>query len=202
MIAQEDSRMKRKAVVLSAFIALAVTGVCFGVAAQTRADMERDYVRGVVYLVTTAGPAFEKPDPTSTRVGAVKPTLGLLVYQTTTGWVQVGLVENGESNTFPRGWIRGDPANLIKGDQLTVPMRTVKMKGKAWTAATQLAILRGQVRIGFTKEQVEIARGDAGGGEPRKESEETAAGVTETWTYPDAIYTFTGGRVSKIKKIE
>ncbi len=35
-----------------------------------------------------------------------------------------------------------------------------------------------------------------------KEFEETAAAVTDTWTYTDAVYTFVQGKVSKIKKIE
>jgi hypothetical protein len=162
--------------------------------------MERDYTRGVIYLVTSAEPAHAKPDPTSAKVGEVNPTIGLLVFATSPGWVQVGLPD------FERGWIRGDVKNIIHGDQLTVPMREVKMKGKPWAPAVRLDILRGIVRLGFTKEQVEIARHVSflpeESGLLYKESEETAAGITDTWTYQDAVYVFTNGKVSKIKKVE
>ena len=109
----------------------------------------------------------------------MKPETGLLVFKATAGWIQVGLLA---SDTFERGWIRAEPDNLIKGDQLTIPMRVGRMEGKNWSPAVRLNILRGIVRIGFTKEQVEIARRTEIGSDevPDKESEETAAGVTET----------------------
>jgi hypothetical protein len=185
-----------------ALVLLCLAGIEMPAIAQSREAMERDYVRGVVYLVTASEPAYEKPDVTSKRVGALKQAnVGLLVFGTVEGWVWVGLPW---SDTFERGWIRGNPANLIKGDQLTVPGREVRMKDKKWPAALRLDILRGNVRLGFTKEQVEIARDVSIGtdDDPRKESEETAAGVTEVWTYPDAVYTFNSGKVVKIKKIE
>jgi hypothetical protein len=69
----------------------------------------------------------------------------------------------------------------------------------------QLDLIRGTVRIGFTKEQVEIAHQGYPGqrGAPlSRTSEETAAGVTETWVYVDAVIVFRAGKVTKITKVE
>lgn len=106
---------------------------------------------------------------------------------------------------FSRGWIRGTRANIIEGNQLTVLSRLDAMEQKTWPAAVKQDILHGRVRIGFTKEQVEIAHAidPSNKGRPdAKLSEETAAGVIETWKYGDVVYAFKNGRVAKVTRIE
>jgi hypothetical protein len=57
------------------------------------------------------------------------------------------------------------------------------------------AILRKRVRIGFTPEQVKAALKDP----LRRDTEETAAGVTEVWTYVGQTITFKANRVTAIR---
>jgi hypothetical protein len=188
-----------KRVVLALAFCVAMSGVK-AASGQTREDMERDYVRGFVYLITKTEAAYEKPDLTSKQIGTVTPTNGLLIYKVLSpDWIQVNLLK-----TFDRGWVRLDKDNVIRGDQLTVLTRLDGIKNKKWSPAVRLDILRGRARIGFTKEQVEISRQiNPSGSDPvEKQSEETAAGLTEIWKYPDAIYTFNAGKVVKINKTD
>ena len=64
-------------------------------------------------------------------------------------------------------------------------------------------LLRGRVRIGFAKEQVELASVSLlGTNDPVGRIEETASRVVETWTYRFTTYTFRGGRGYEQSMIE
>lgn len=148
------------------------------------------------YLVSKPGVLREKPEATSTVIAKVAALDIGLIERVTTGWLLITL-GRGEDAPPVTGWIQGSPDDILPEKLLDVLLRKVRMN-KAWPIHVKLDILRQRPRIGFTKEQV-IATLD----EPNsKTSEETAAGVTELWTYVNAVHTFKGDKLSKIQKVQ
>lgn len=156
--------------------------------------IENTSMSHVYYVATVAAVVRKEPIATSPVLGRLSPLDWRSIYEMTPGWVriQVGKAEN------PKGWVRATEDNLAPGTAFDAAYGIVKMEDKRWPVATKAAILRRVAKIGFTREQVTLALGAPS----TKASEETAAGVTEVWVFPDRVITFKGGVVSSIKTVQ
>lgn len=158
----------------------------------------------VCYLFPVQTVARAEPDPAATVVNTYPPFSFALVKDAVGGWAYVEPTTK-DAKTGDSGWIQIDKEYMVNAGALALLMRRDAVESKAWTKAVKLDLIRGRVRVGFTKEQVELAYTESprDRGKPvRKATEETAAGVVETWIYPDATYTLKAGRVAKINRVE
>jgi hypothetical protein len=173
-----------------------------GASAQTLQDAMAG--NEICYLFATQTVAREKPDLSSAIVNTFPPFAIALVRALPPGWAYIEPATI-DAKTRVGGWIQPARENIVAGGVMALVGRRDDVRAKAWPQSIQLDIIRGHVRVGFTKEQVQIAHRSDGNdhGEPTsKSSEETATGVVEKWTYQNATYTLTGGRVTKINRVE
>lgn len=151
----------------------------------------------VCYVTSAATKAFEKPSPTARSVNAYKAMSIVEVLEGTKGWAKVKPFTD-TATSEAEGWIAAQPEYLIADGCFEAVLRRVRTEEHKWPTATKRDVIAQKIKIGFTKNHVQIALGDPAA----KSSEETSTGVTEVWAYADRAITFKGDKVTTIRKVE
>lgn len=156
----------------------------------------KDEPTDVHYVFSAAGVLRDVPDAGGAISGRVTSgEIGNLLC-VTDGWSRIRLMAKGPERT---GWLAttGAPReNVVIGSVVDLVLKQVRMEDKMWPIAVRVNLLRGIARVGYTQEQIEVGLGNP----LRSTTDETAAGVTETWLYSNQVVTFQKGRVTAIKR--
>lgn len=161
----------------------------------------QDTPTDVTYVFSATTPLLAKPSLDAQRITTTKIDSIAMVLCVIDGWARVWLVDEGKAPDAQRtGWFKSSPANpqenLLPESWFKAVLRKNDLAATAWPPATKSAVLRKRVRVGFTPQQVKAALDDP----LSLDTEETAAGVTEVWTYVDQVITFRAKRVTAIRK--
>ena len=156
--------------------------------AKAQAEYDSTVVNEASYFSPVAMNVRAEPSATAPIVARVEPMDVLSIHGITTGWIRV-------LKDKQYGWVKSTEQNIVRGNIFDVMLRKVKTEGETWPAKVKHAIIRGEIEIGFTADQVKATLG-----EPLSAvSEKTAAGTTDVWVYPLQAVTFKAGRVAAIR---
>lgn len=148
----------------------------------------------VVFTTAVAMTMRSGPDAKAKVVGTMPAGSLATVLDIQPGWAKVDEVGGADR----RGWVAATSANLAARGLLEAIGIHLKLEETTWPAATRAAILKGDVKIGFTTAQVLLALGEP----TTKVTEETAKGIVTVWQYRSTTLVIVGGRVQSIRKVE
>jgi len=138
-------------------------------------------------------PIYGEPVNTGKPIGTLGAAVLASLYQVQAGWARISSFTD-ESERKTIGWVKATPENLVSRDRLQAIGAWLKTQETTWPAATKSAVIRGDIKIGFTIEQL-----DAAAGAPISTvTEETASGTLEVRVYPGKSVSIVGGRVTRI----
>lgn len=153
----------------------------------------------IAYLIDSRTVIRKTPSDTAPALATVGPLDVVQIESAKPGWVQVNVAR--ENEPAVDGWIRGKGDNIIRRrDWFAARVKLVEVKSEHpdWSLAIDADVIRGNVHVGFTPEQVRAALGD-----PRSETtQETSAGTTLRWVYSDQVVDFKAGRVATVTKVQ
>lgn len=110
------------------------------------------------------------------------------------GWLHVD-ASTGTASAL--GWIPIEAEHTVAGTLEAMKYRLFRAQLTKWPKATRLAVVRGQIRKGFTGDQVKLALGDP----IRKDLRGSGNAVNEEWLYRDRRVVFSSTGVVAIEPI-
>ncbi len=120
-----------------------------------------------------------------------------LLYQTEAGWARVSSFAD-KAKPPVIGWVKATGENLVAREYLGAIGAWIRGQEGKWPGPIRAAVIKGDVRVGFTVAQLEASQGDS----TATAVEETAAGKVEVRSYPGKTVTVVGGRVTRVLTIK
>lgn len=141
----------------------------------------------VLYLIGETTSMHAAPDrraPVLTRLATFEIVSGT---QEVPGWLHVN-ASTGQAAEL--GWIPIRAEHTVKGTLEAMKYRLFRAQHTKWSKSIRLDVVRGQIRKGFTGDQVKLALGDP----VRKDLRSSGNAVHEEWLYRDrrVIFSSTG----------
>jgi hypothetical protein len=147
----------------------------------------------VLYFVSADTPVHVAPHGRTKSTGRLRP-FDVVTGRTSGAWLMIETASGG----FEEGWIPFVPENVINAPLDTLKRRMFHVRQARWPDRVKLDVARGQIRAGFTGDQVQLALGDP----ITKELVRDGDNVTETWVYQDRRVAFSHTGVSTIEILE
>ncbi len=147
----------------------------------------------VLYFVSESTAVHAEPALRSATTGKLRP-FDIVTGRPLNDWL---LIET-SSTGLECGWIPLVAENVIHVPIDALKRRVFHARETRWPDRVKLDVARGQVRKGFTADQVKLALGDP----TAKELVRAGESVTETWTYLDRRIAFSHTGVSTIERLE
>lgn len=147
----------------------------------------------MLYLVSAPTSVHAEPAVRSRTTARLRP-FDIVTGQQSGNWLRI----ESSSGGVDSGWIPLVPENVIREPLDTLKRRVFHVNQTRWPDRVKLDIVRGQVRTGFTADQVKLALGDP----VTKELVGAGENVTETWIYQDRRIAFSHTGVSTIEPVE
>jgi hypothetical protein len=148
----------------------------------------------VLYLIGETTPMHAAPDrraPVLSRLAVFDIVTG---FEEVPGWLHVN-ASTGQASEL--GWIQILAEHTVKGTLEAMKYRLFRAQHTEWPKSVRLAVVRGQIRRGFTGDQVKLALGDP----VRKDLRRTGDDVNEEWLYADKRVIFSHEGVAAIERL-
>ena len=134
------------------------------------------------------------PKASAKVVRRLQPFEVVMAYDAVPGWVHVDLLADTDPSS---GWVRASTMDdVISASWLDLRLKVQTLTAKAWPFAAKRDILRQRPRVGFSKQQVELAIGIP----VSIRTTETKAGERARWVYRHRVVTFAGDRVVEVEQ--
>ena len=110
------------------------------------------------------------------------------------GWLHV---DASTGQPAELGWIPIRAEHTVKGTLEAMKYRLFRAQHTDWPKSVRLDVVRGQIRKGFTGDQVKLALGDP----VRKDLRRNGDDVNEEWLYTDRRVIFSHEGVAAIERL-
>lgn len=145
----------------------------------------------LLFVAQGRTPVHAEPSAASSVVWTMQPLNVAIPIQLRPEWVRVAMGD-------VRGWVSSAGIfDLIPGTYSETAIRVATISSQTWPPETKVRILNGEIAIGFTVMQVQLAMGSPA----RTVDDETVNGRITVMSYPGRTVTLVNGVVTSIQTI-